>query len=261
MLDKMNLKLYMKNIIRHITALYLMAISFVCFGQSETASQNNKELTLAGMCSYNKDISYDYLQGRSYNYFVTDDTTRSAKRKGPFYSRRLRFDASMAHWTSDRFRTPVLGNKFSFGLGWNPGIKFLQLQARYDYSSIRLTSGDTLNKQFEGKSIGFTNLGLAIGDEFTNNNRTVIVNNSLGLVLVSIEDRKTVPGLSAGFGIDYLIKHPQWKKFSLGYSISMRSQIYNLTDHKAKLTEWFTGKKDILDRDASYSIGIVFSFN
>lgn len=251
----------MKNIVKYITTLYLIAISFVGFGQTETASQNDNALTDTGLYSCNKGTAYHYLQGRHNNFFVTDDSTNSAKRRSSFFSRRFRFDASMAHWTSDRFRTPVLGNKFSFGLGWNPGIKFLQLQARYDYSSIRLTSGDTLNKQFEGKSIRFTNFGLAVGDEFTNNNRTVIVNNSLGLVLVSIEDRKTVPGLSVGFGFDYLIKHPKWKTFSLGYSISMRSQMYNLTDKKAKLTEWFTGKKDILDRDASYSIGIVFSFD
>ena len=188
------------------------------------------------------------------------DSTRSGGKQGLFFSRRLRFDAGMAHWTSDRFRTPVLGRDFSFGLGWNPGIKFLQLQARYDYSSIRLTPGDDLNLRFNGKFIGFTNLGFALCNEFTRNMQTVIVHNSLGLVLVSIEDWKTIPGMSVGFGFDYLIKSPKWKHFSMGFSMSMRSQMYNLTNKKAKVVEWISGKKEVLDRDANYNIGMVFSY-
>jgi len=189
------------------------------------------------------------------------DSARPLWNREKFLSRRLRFDVGMAHWTSDRFRTPEFGKDLSFGLRWNPGIKFLHLMARYDYSTIRLTPGDTLNKKFNGKFAGFTNFGLGIGDEFTNNIRTIIVNNTIGLVLVTIEDWRTVPGLSVGFGFDYLIKHPNWKHFAMGYTISMRSQMYNLTDKKAQRKEWFTIKKNVLDRDATYNIGMIFSYD
>jgi hypothetical protein len=186
-----------------------------------------------------------------------DSTIRKHKQE---YSRMVRIDAGFAHWTSDRFRTAILGKDLAFGIGVNPGIPYLQLQGRFAYSTIRTVPGDTVFADFNGRFVGFTNLGLALCNTFTKNVQTVMVSYGAGVVLVGIKGRPLATGLGGGIGVDYLIRHPTWKHFSMGVCFNLQSQTYNISGKKAEFKEWFSADKVNLDRDLNVTLGYVVAF-
>ncbi len=178
----------------------------------------------------------------------------------PDYSRLVRLDLGFEHWISDRFRSAKMGKDLSFGIGINPGTPYLQLQGRFAYSTIRTVQGDSAFADYNGRSVYFANLGAALCTSFTKNLQSVMFSYSGGLVLVAIKGRPLTAGFSGGIGIDYLIRSPNWKNFSMGVSFSALAQVYNISGEKAEWKEWFSANKNRLDKDVNITLGYVIAF-
>lgn len=193
----------------------------------------------------------------SFVYPMVSDTvdiaTPQPKRQ---FKPRILVDFGFGHWTSDRFRTAVLGKDFGFGISVNPGIPYLQVKGRYDFSTIRTTEGDTVFSSYDGKHIGFTTFELGGFKEFKAKVHSLLVSASGGVVLIGIEDRDLVTGISAGVGVNYLFRNPDWKRLGIGISLNILSRTYNITDEKAEFIEWITADKEILDRDLNLILGV-----
>ena len=170
-------------------------------------------------------------------------------------------DVGFSHWTSDRFRTGILGTDLGFGLRFNPGLSWLQLHGRYDYSTIRTVEGDTIFQAYNDKQIGFTSMGLGLCKEFRHKNQGIMVGASASVLFVNIESRNMTVGYSNEWNIDYLFYLPNSKGVSLGVSLHLLSRVYNITDMKPDSKEWFTADKEIVDRDLNYTLGLIFKYD
>lgn len=187
---------------------------------------------------------------------VLEQTTKT---RGRYYSHRVLMDLGFSHWVSDRFRAAIMGKDVSVGIRVHPGTEFVQVQGRFDGSTVRTVADDTTFADFHDKFIGFTTLALGLGKAFELPTQAVEVHVSLGVVLVSIEDHFTRCGMSSGFGADYLFRHVNWEHFGLGVAMAMRCQMYNLTDRDAPLSEWLSPEKEVLDRDTMFNMSLLVS--
>lgn len=185
------------------------------------------------------------------------DTTLREKRI-PCY--RIMVDAGYGHWVSDRFRTAALGTDLGFGVRFNPGLKWLQLSARHDYSTIRITDGDTLHTSYDGRHIGFTSVELALCTEFRRKNQSLMAGISMGAVFVAIQGRDLVTGASGCLHFDYLFYLPPSTGLAVGVSLSLLNRTYNITDTKEEPEEWYSSDKVNLDRDFNTILGVVVSY-
>ena len=187
----------------------------------------------------------------------TDSVTNVIEKDRRF---RVLVDAGFAHWTSDRFRTAILGKDFGFGISIHPGIPYLQLKGRYDFSTIRTVEGDSAFAGYHGKHIGFTALEAGAYRVFSHKTHSLLLCASGGAVLVGIEDRDLTTGMSATIGVHYLFSHPEWDRLGIGISMNFLSRTYNLTDQETHFREWISADKEILDRDLNLIMGVAFYF-
>jgi hypothetical protein len=191
---------------------------------------------------------------------ASDSTIKSQPSESFLSKSHVLFDFGFAHWASDRFRTAALGKDFGFGVTVNPGIPYLILKGRYDFSTIRTVEGDTLFGSYNGKHIGFTTLEVGGFMEFPQKANSLHVNASGGIVLVGIEDQELTAGLSAAIGVNYLFSHPDWKRLGIGVSLNILSRTYNISNQEATLKEWMSANKVNLDRDLNLILGVGIYF-
>lgn len=174
---------------------------------------------------------------------------------------KLRIALGPGHWVSDRFRTTAtFGKDWGLGVGFHPGLDYLQILARFDYSFIRTTEGEITYADLNNKFIGFSSLSIAwCKSARLANSNELSASYFVGVVLVSVQDYLNTVGILSGFGIDYIMRDPSWKDFGIGISMNMRYQTYDLSGNN-DWKSFISNDRRHLDLDLNYNLGVVIVF-
>jgi hypothetical protein len=209
------------------------------------------------------------IMSKSQNYFSNEISSKTSVDQQPSDTIielshpeiKFRIALGPGHWVSDRFRTTSTFTKdWGLGIGFHPGLEYLQILARFDYSFIRTTENEITYAALNEKFIGFSSLSVALckNARFPNSHE-LTASYFIGGVMVSVQDYINTAGILSGFGIDYIMRNPSWKNFGIGISMNMRYQTYNITDEKAWHSFLSTDRQN-LDVDLNYNLGVVIVF-
>ncbi|MDD3877934.1 MAG: hypothetical protein PHT69_15030 [Bacteroidales bacterium] len=174
---------------------------------------------------------------------------------------KLRVALGPGHWVSDRFRTTAtFGKDWGMGVCFHPGLDYLQILGRFDYSFIRTTDGEITYADLNHKFIGFSSLSIALCQSVRlPNSNELSASYFVGGVLVSVQDYLNTVGILSGFGIEYIIRKSSWENFGVGISMNMRYQTYDLSGNN-DWQSFISNDRRHLEIDLNYNLGVVIVF-
>jgi hypothetical protein len=191
---------------------------------------------------------------------IAGETTNEAPapKKPDLVSTRLRLDMGFAHWFGDSFRAAQTGTDLGFGVGFRPWFRFVEIQARYEYSKVRVDEGHAYYDDFHDRRVHFWNFGIAPCDDFRLRNRFVTVSYTGGVVLASFAGHGIATGAYGGFRTEYLFGVASGFT-KMGLFVDLRRQIYNISGRDVPLREWVSFDKPNLECDGSVCVGFVMT--
>lgn len=118
----------------------------------------------------------------------------------------MRLDVGFPHWMSDRYRTPAQARSASFGLGFTPGLKFVEIQGRWEWIRLRVEPGDPDFGLLDGRWIDITTLGVGLTQEFFLRRQSLRLGIHAAVVLPRIGGAPVSVGWAAGYRMAYLFQ-------------------------------------------------------
>lgn len=161
-----------------------------------------------------------------------------------------RVDVGFPHWLSDSYRTPMQARSASFGVGFTPGLRFLEVVGRWEWMHMRIDEDHPDHAEMDGHWIDFTTVGLGVSHELFQGNQSLRVGATLTAVFPRLGGQSPTVGWGGGYQMAYLFQLKG--RLRIGPTFDLREQNYRIRR--------LDGSRTDMQVDVSYAAGVATLF-